>query len=169
MVMGFLVMAFLLSPSGKMNEEMRIMMRLASGLGMAAVAGVIAVIVVAVKRREVPVPLAYARSEIGCRINEALVGAVLLLGAIGVRAFLTQSGGTILVLEVAGVVGLAYGVYRRSRVCAALLFAYGLLTVAPSHTSWPMLLCIPLWYGIVGTFRHHRLLSLTKEASGASG
>ena len=69
-------------------------------------------------------------------------------------------------IDVAIVLGLTYGMYRKSRTCAILLLAFFLLNKlimwieAGSPTGLPLALVF-MWFfaqGVIGTFQHHKLV-----------
>jgi len=67
--------------------------------------------------------------------------------------------------------GLAFGIYKKSRVCALVMLGYFILSrtvmwpVSPSLTR--LLLAIVFLYcyvqGVIGTFRYHRLVNVPQE------
>src|SRR4029079_5710780 len=67
-------------------------------------------------------------------------------------------------LDVAVMIGLTFGVYRRSRVCAILLLAFFVLNKiimwaqAGTPTGWPLAIAFGWAYyqGVMGTFEYHR-------------
>lgn len=68
-------------------------------------------------------------------------------------------------LDVALILGLTFGIYKRSRTCAVIMLAYFVLSKyllmveAGKPTGIPMTLVFLYFYGrgVLGTFRYHRL------------
>jgi len=79
------------------------------------------------------------------------------------------------VVDVAIFLGLAYGVYRRSRTAAIILFAYHLLNrvlmyrltgeLSPMLGVAPLTYALAFFLGIVGTFSHHRVVAKRQPLS----
>jgi hypothetical protein len=67
--------------------------------------------------------------------------------------------------DVVLILGLTYGIYRKSRTCAVLLFAYFVLSKilmwsASGKPDGLLLALVFMWYyaqGIAGTFAYHKL------------
>jgi hypothetical protein len=93
------------------------------------------------------------------------IGAAFV-GLITVIFSLTGFGLTRLnLIDAALLLGLAYGIYRRSRTCAVLVLAYHLVNrglvyahapyVPPVIAAGDLLLASLFVLGVIGTFAHH--------------
>ncbi len=75
--------------------------------------------------------------------------------------------------DVALIFGLAFGIYRKSRVCAVVMLAYFVLskiylwTITPSLIGLLFALVFLFCYvlGVIGTFRYHRIVTTPQEAT----
>jgi hypothetical protein len=93
----------------------------------------------------------------------ALWAMVRLIAALWLSRF-SDADEALWLLDPLLVLGLAYGLYRRSRVCAVLLLAYVVLELWVAYHTRPvgsgvgpaMLLGLAFAAGIRGTFLYHR-------------
>ena len=98
--------------------------------------------------------------------------AALISGSVTLIFVLLAMGGTSLyeldawgLLDAALVFAMAYGIRRRSRTCAVILFLYFIqakilpLTAGAGAASIPVALVFLYYFGraVLGTFRYHRL------------
>jgi hypothetical protein len=99
------------------------------------------------------------------RINAAIVAGTIS-GTLTLILSLANIGGlnSFNLIDVAIAYGLSYGIYRKSRVCAVLLFAYFVLSKLEqistgNFTGWPIALIFAYCFflGIWGTFTFHKL------------
>ena len=102
----------------------------------------------------------------GAWIAAVISGSVTLLVAVlallGVRLFNFTAW---VLIDVALIFGLAYGIYRRSRVCAVIMFVYFIiskiyiLVTAGGVTGLPLAIVFAYFFfqGIRGTFAYHSL------------
>jgi hypothetical protein len=114
----------------------------------------------------------------GRKIRNAWIAGVASAGITLIFIAIALSGGTPIagidawaLVDVAIILGLSYGVYRKSRICAVLLLLFFLVNRiamwAESGTvSGLPLALVFLWFlgqGVVGTFQHHRLERTSAE------
>ena len=100
-------------------------------------------------------------------ISAALTFLVTLLAIFGVKIMEIDAWQ---LLDVALILGLAYGIYRKSRVYAVLMFAYFLISkiIMIAQTGKPngiVMAIIFLYYyaqGISGTFAYHKHLQAAR-------
>jgi serine/threonine-protein kinase len=67
--------------------------------------------------------------------------------------------------DVAFIGGMAYGIYRRSRICAVLMLLYFIASKIiisvtlgrPSGLAMGLVFVYFFWQGVVGTFEYHKL------------
>ncbi|MBO9717596.1 MAG: hypothetical protein J7507_12495 [Pseudoxanthomonas sp.] len=109
--------------------------------------------------------------EILKKIKHAWVAAVVSGCITLVVTLIAMSGTDILgfsaweLIDVALIFGLAFGIYKKSRTCAVVMFVYFiiskiLITIQAGHaTGIPLALVFGycFWQGIAGTFAYHRL------------
>jgi hypothetical protein len=115
------------------------------------------------------------------KIRNCWVAGLISVGLTFVFTLLALSGVDVLGLDawafvdIAIMLGLAFGVYKKSRVCAVLLLAFFLLnkaimwSEAGSPKGWPLTLVF-LWFfaqGIVGTVQFHRAKGRRDRAESA--
>jgi hypothetical protein len=75
-------------------------------------------------------------------------------------------------IDVALVFGLTFGIYKKSRTCAVLMFVYFVISkiilMTEMRSASPMIVGLVLLYfyamGVVGTFQYHRLVRTLPEA-----
>ena len=106
------------------------------------------------------------------KIRQAWIAALIsagitcifsVLGMVGVGSLGFGAGN---LLDVALMLGLAYGIRRNSRVCAVLMLVYFLISKylmfkASGQFSGGIMAVIFMWFyaqGIVGTFEYHKRL-----------
>lgn len=109
--------------------------------------------------------------EILKKIKHAWVAAVVS-GCITLVATLVAMSGTDILgfsawelIDVALIFGLAFGIYRKSRTCAVIMFVYFIAskilitmqTGRPSGIPLALVFGYCFWQGIAGTFAYHRL------------
>ena len=100
---------------------------------------------------------------IACLISLAMT---LLLTVIAISGSSIAGYSAWQLLDVALVAGLAFGIYRKSRACAVVMFIYFLISkilvvVETGQGSGLVLGAVFLyfyWQGVVGTFAYHRLV-----------
>ena len=123
---------------------------------------------VSVERAEDPVAIP---DKILKRIRNGWLAGVVSTAITVVFTVISMLGSRILDLDayafidVAIMLGLSYGVYRKSRVCALLMFAFFTLnklimwTNAGTPTGLPLSLVFFFMFGqgVVGTFQYHRV------------
>jgi hypothetical protein len=100
---------------------------------------------------------------IACLVSAAitLVFSLLAMGSGGFAGF-----GASNLFDVALILAFAYGISRRSRVCAVLMFAYFLLSKylmfkATGQFGGGILAIVFMWFygqGVAGTFEYHKLV-----------
>lgn len=104
----------------------------------------------------------------GC-ISGVLALAVTLWAMSGVKIL---SFNAFSLIDVAIVLGLTFGIYKRSRVCAVLmlinfLFAKFMIFQETGRTSDIPLILVFIYYyykGVLGTIRYHKLIGKGKNA-----
>ena len=100
---------------------------------------------------------------IACLISLAMT---LLLTVIAISGSSIAGYSAWQLLDVALVAGLAFGIYRKSRACAVVMFIYFLISkilvvVETGQASGLVMGVVFLyfyWQGVVGTFAYHRLM-----------
>ena len=100
---------------------------------------------------------------IACLISLAMT---LLLTVIAISGSSIAGYSAWQLLDVALVAGLAFGIYRKSRACAVVMFIYFLISkilvvVETGQASGLVMGVVFLyfyWQGVVGTFAYHRLV-----------
>lgn len=78
-------------------------------------------------------------------------------------------------IDVALVFGLTFGIYKKSRTCAVLMFVYfvfsKIVLMTEMRSASPMIVGLVFLYfyamGVVGTFQYHRLVRAVPEAAAA--
>lgn len=109
--------------------------------------------------------------EIAKKIKNAWSAALFSAGITLIFVILAISGTSVLGIsvwesvDVALMLGLAYGIYKKSRICAVAIFVYFiaakiLLISQTGNTSGIALAIVFLYFyfnGILGTFAYHRL------------
>lgn len=68
-------------------------------------------------------------------------------------------------IDVAFVLGMAFGIYKKSRTCAVLMFIYFIISKVLLTISTGAILGLPIalaflflyWQGVAGTFAYHKL------------
>lgn len=103
-----------------------------------------------------------AERMVACGWVAAIVAGTLMALFALTRAF---GFGPLNLTDAALLIGLAYGIYRRSRICAVLVLVYHALNLAAlygrAHYLPPNVVAVALAFaalyvlGIVGTFAHH--------------
>src|SRR5438067_11113003 len=104
--------------------------------------------------------------------------SVVILGLAGLTVFSSLGLNAWALADVALAAGLGYGIYRKSRICAVIMFVYFvgskiLLWSKQRPQGIPLALVLGyfLFQGIQGTFAYHRLAEPTADelARGATG
>jgi len=78
-------------------------------------------------------------------------------------------------IDVALVFGLTFGIYKKSRTCAVLMFVYFVISkivlMTEMRSASPMIVGVVFMYfyarGVVGTFQYHRLVRAVAGAAPA--
>jgi serine/threonine-protein kinase len=118
----------------------------------------------AVSIRDVP-------EEILKKIKHAWVAAVISGCITLVVTLVAMSGTDILgfsaweLIDVALIFGLAFGIYKKSRACAVIMFVYFIAskillmmqTGRPTGVPLAIIFAYYFWQGIAGTFAYHKL------------
>ena len=79
-------------------------------------------------------------------------------------------------IDVVLIFGLAFGIYKKSRVCAIIMLIYFILskiimwTVSPSPIGLPVTVLFLYCFvqGVIGTFQYHRLLNVPQGETGST-
>lgn len=110
-------------------------------------------------------------AEVARKIKGAWIAGLVSAGITLLFILIAVGSGTVIMginawafVDIGIILGLAYGVYRRSRTCAVSLFAFFLVekiatfATANSVGSVPIALVFIYLYGrgMVGTFQYHR-------------
>jgi hypothetical protein len=90
-----------------------------------------------------------------------LIITLLVISGINILSFNASY-----LIDVVLIAGLSYGVYKKSRVCAVLLFILFIIVKimiileTGKFVGWPVavILAYYLFRGILGTFKYHKLL-----------
>ena len=105
------------------------------------------------------------------KIKNAWVAGLISVGVTFAFVLISFAGESVVgvdawaFIDTAIMLGLSYGVYRKSRACAVLLFAFFITTklimwgIAGNVSGLPVALVF-MWFfaqGIMGTFQHHKL------------
>ena len=115
--------------------------------------------------------------EITGKIRGAVIAGLVAAGFQAVLVALALSGSQSLgvdawgVIDLAILLGLAYGVYRKSRICAVLLLLFFLLgrimfMIESGKPNGLLVTAIFLYYygrGVMGTFEYHKFVSDPKR------
>lgn len=110
-------------------------------------------------------------SEIGKQIKSAWVAACISGGLTLIATLFAMAGFNILglgawnLLDVALIFGLAFGIYKKSRVCAVLMLVYYLASkifeMVETEKATGLVVALFFsyffWQGVRGTFAHHKL------------
>ena len=105
------------------------------------------------------------------KIKYAWVAALFSAGITLTFTLIAMSGTEILgfsaweLLDVALILGMAFGIYKKSRTCAVLMFLYFIAskilimaeTCKPTGILVALLFAYFYWQGISGTFAYHKL------------
>ena len=112
------------------------------------------------------------------RIKQGWVAALICAGVTLVVTLFAMFGTVILdfsadeLFDVALICGLAYGIYRKSRVCAVLMLIYFIAskiyimvaTGKPSGSVMGVVFAYYFWQAVTGTFAYHKLVRQTTVA-----
>jgi len=116
-------------------------------------------------------------SEILKKIKQAWVAALFSAGLTLIFTLVAMSGTKILglsawnFLDVALILGLAFGIYKKSRTCAVLMFIYFVISkiFVMAETGrftggivGALIFGYFFWQGIAGTFAYHKLIKRSK-------
>ncbi|GAB3511105.1 hypothetical protein MNQ95_06880 [Pseudoxanthomonas daejeonensis] len=108
--------------------------------------------------------------EVLKKIRHAWVAAIFSGGITLAATLVAMSGTDVLgfsaweLIDVALIFGLAFGIYRKSRTCAVVMFCYFiaskiLLAMQVGVTGVPMAIIFGyfFWQGVSGTFAYHKI------------
>jgi serine/threonine-protein kinase len=104
------------------------------------------------------------------KIKHGWVAALFVAGVILVITLVVMSGTEIIgfsawkLFDVALILGLAFGIYKKSRVCAVLMLVYFIAfkilimaeTGRPSGIPMALVIAYFFWQGVSGTFAYHK-------------
>lgn len=104
-------------------------------------------------------------------VKNAWIAALVSAGITFLLALAAIFGSPILgisaweLIDVAFVLGMAYGIYKKSRTCAVLMFVYFIISKTMLTMSTGAMTGLPLalvfiyfyWQGVAGTFAYHKL------------
>lgn len=118
-------------------------------------------------------PAVTISAEVAKRIQHAWIAA-LISGTVTLAAALFAIFGTSILgfsawelIDAALIFGLAYGIYRKSRTCAVIMFIYFLgskiLIMVEAGPSAGIVMAVVFlyyfWQGVRGTYEYHRLVA----------
>jgi hypothetical protein len=115
------------------------------------------------------------------KIKQAWVAGIISTALTAVMVVLAMSGAQVAgftaweAIDVALMAGLTYGIYRKSRICAVLMFVYFvaskiMMAMDGSASGGFVMAAIFAWFygqGMVGTFAYHKHLKRNEAAVGA--
>ncbi|MFF2093637.1 hypothetical protein [Paenibacillus sp. NPDC058174] len=107
------------------------------------------------------------------KIKLALGGAIFCAISTAVVSLLVDSESLSFLVDVIVALALAFGVWKKSRVCAILLFVYFIISKLLQFSENPqsiassiylsIFLLFSFWQGIMGTFGYHRQKKLERH------
>ena len=122
-------------------------------------------------------------SEILKKIRQAWIAALFTAGITVVVIVISIAGEPILVytawefFDVALVLGLGFGIYKKSRTCAVLMLVYFVAskilimveTGKPAGLFMGLLFAFFYWQGVSGTFAYHKFIAMQFKRTASRG
>ena len=133
---------------------------------------------------DMPKPASAVPPKILRKIKRAWVAALVLAGMTLIfRLIAVQYGARIspfsagTLIDTALILGLAFGIYKKSRVCAVLMLIYCILSkilfmaaigkLSVTATVIVLIFVYFFWQGVWGTFAYHKLIQRARLETGS--